>query len=179
MTRRKNATLNDKAWSNNELNLQAYLEQYRRCYQTLISLNSLAWQVPASVFIITLGVVSLSYQFLANPLARGTAFLLNAAFTFLMLIQLGAHRKRVDAMANYMKYLEGEIFKINICPIETTEIIEFIRKHGGWVKEDIIYNKFLIKQRAYFYFQYGLISVFILLIILGSLNIYFWIANGF
>jgi hypothetical protein len=172
MSRGKNASLNNKAF-------QAYLEQYRRCYQTLISFNSLAWQVPTSVFIITLGVVSLSYQYFTNPLARGMAFLLNAAFTFLMLILLGAHRKGVDAMANYMKYLEAEIFKIDICPIETTEIIEFIRKHGGWIKEDMIYNKFLIKQRAYFYFQYGLISVCILLIILGSLNMYFWIANGF
>jgi hypothetical protein len=155
-----------------QLKLQAYLEQYRRCYQTLIHLNSLAWQVPASTFIITLMVLSLSYQYLTNPLARGLGFLLNAVYVFLMLIQMGAHRKGLDAMTTYMKYLETEVFKIKICPFETTEIIKFIKNYGGWVKEDPVYNKFLVKQRAFFYFQYGFIGIFAILIILGSFNLY-------
>jgi hypothetical protein len=154
------------------LRLQIYLEQYRRCYHTFLSLHNSLWQVPASAFLATITVVSLSLQYLTNPQARGAAFLLTAGFIFLMLVQMAAHRRGIDGLYHYMKYMEGEIFKIKPVPFETTEIIEFIENRLS--SKDLIYNRFLIKQRSYFFFQYGMLVTLILLIVAG---VYFFVAG--
>ena len=156
---------------NNEIQkLNLFLEQYKRCYQTWIHLNSLAWQVPASTFAVTLAVISLSYQYLTSPLVRGITFLLNAVYCFLMLVQMAAHRRGLDGVSAYMKHIEQKVFNIQTLPTETNEIVEFIEKEG-WLKKDFLYHKFLIKRRAYYYFQYGLLSASVLLITLGFANI--------
>jgi hypothetical protein len=142
-----------------------YLEQYRRCYHTFLTLHNSLWQVPTSTLLATITIVSLALQYLTDPLAKGATFLLTAGFIFLMLVQMAAHRRGIDSMYHFLKYLEVSVFQIRPVPFETTEIIEFLEDKLR--SKDLIYNRFLIKQRSYFYFQYGLLITLILLIITG------------
>lgn len=148
--------------------LELYLEQYRRCYTMWVHLNSLNWQVPTTTFLSVIAIVSL-LQYLSDFFSRAIIFFLTGFLSLLMTIQMAAHRRGLDLVTIYMKYLEEEIFKIRSLPLEAAEAIKFIESHKGWVIKDRLYNNFLVKQRSYFWFQYALL---LLCVILWSLAIY-------
>lgn len=151
--------------------LDFYLEQYKRCYTTWIHLNSLGWQVPTATLISATTIVSISLQQLSDPLSRAILFAFAGFFSLLMTVQMAAHRRGLDLLTTYMKYLEKEVFGIHSLPMDVKEIIEFMKSYGGWIAKDKVYHGFLVKQRSYFWFQYTLLAMCVGLWSLAIYNI--------
>jgi len=149
--------------------IRIYIEQYRQCFEMWRHLNSLAWQVPTSALTIGGALIIAAYQF-TYGLVRSLLLGFTSIILFLMMIQMAKHRLGIDNVSVYMKFLSN-IFKVEAIPQETTEIINFIESHSGWKIRDRIYHGFLIKQRAYFCFQYSILSFIGVLIVMALISL--------
>lgn len=151
---------------------QGYLEQYKKCYTMWVHLNTLAWQVPATTLTVDSALIGVALQYLTNSIARGTILLLGGVFTWLMLVQIAAHRRGTEIVTQYSKYVATQFLKLQQdVPLEKNEVMSFMESHQGWTIKDPLYHGFLVKQRSYFWFQYTFIILSITLLFSGTLSI--------